>query len=65
MQVSVRAEQVFIPTYQVGKPDKNPIFGKKSLSGLQWQGLSSYGDRYRVRCPDHQGAKFHAQPYKS
>lgn len=55
MKVKAWEEVVTIPTYEVGKPEKNPMFLKKSLSGKQWSGVSLSGNRNDFGREDRQG----------
>lgn len=44
-KVQVWEEKVIIPTYEAGKPDKNPMFLEKTcLSGKLGKDLSPHGD---------------------
>ena len=43
-------EKVVIPTYEVGKPEKNPIFLEKRVyQGFKWRGLSLSCDRVDIQ----------------
>ena len=56
MAVDIWEEEVIIPTYEVGKPDKNPMFLEKTrVSGQFGQGVSLSGDRDDKSQADRQG----------
>ena len=41
--------RVVIPTYEIGEPDKNPMFLEKRVyQGQQWKGVSLSDDRKRL-----------------